>query len=181
MSPRYAGVALLLLAVPFAARTAETDNPYKNAKKGEWVSYKMSTQFGTQKIEGTLKQTVTAKDEKSVTVKIAMKFMGMEFPPQEQKIDLTKPFNPASGSIPGANNAKIEKLDSGKETVEVGGKKYECEWVKNKITVDAGGMKIETETKTWTSKSAPLAGLVKMESKLPQGNTTMEITGSGNE
>ncbi len=181
MSLRYAGVALTLLIVPVVARAAETDNPYQNAKKGDWVMFKVSAQFGDRRIEGSLKQTVTAKDEKSVTVRNLTKFMGMELPAQEQKIDLTKPFNPASGSVPGANNAKIEKLDSGKETIEVGGKKYECEWVKNKVTVDAGGMKIESETKTWTSKSAPLAGLVKIESKMTQGGSTMELADSGRE
>jgi hypothetical protein len=172
---------MVLASVPMIAHADDGDNPYKSAKKGDWVSYKMTTSFGAFKSEGTMKQLVTDKDEKSVTLKISMHLMGMDLPAQEQKIDLTKKYDPNTGSIPGAGNAKVEKLGSGKETVEVGGKKYECEWVKSKVTIDANGMKIESETKLWTSKSAPLSGLVKMESKLAQGGTTMELTDSGAE
>jgi hypothetical protein len=179
MSRRLFSLVLVLACVPMIARADE--NPYRSAKKGDWATYKTSTSFGAFKADGTMKQVVTAKDDKSLTLKISITSMGMELPAQEHKIDLTKPFDPSAAAVPGAGNAKVEKLGSGKETLEIGGKKYECEWVKNKMTIDANGMKIETETKVWTSKSVPLGGLVKMESKLAQGSSTMELTGSGNE
>jgi hypothetical protein len=175
MSRRLFSVVLILACVPVIARADEKENPYKSAKKGDWVSYKMSTKFGDFKSEGTMKQLVTNKDDKSVTVKISMHLMGADLPAHEQKID------PNAAAALGGGKAKVEKLDSGKETVEIGGKKYECDWVKNKLTVDANGMKIETETKVWTSKSVPLGGLVKMESKLPQGSTSLELVETGGE
>ena len=181
MSRRLFSVVLVLACLPVIARADEKENPYKSAKKGDWVSYKMSTKFGDFKSEGTMKQLVTQKDDKSVTVKISMHLMGADLPAHEQKIDLTKPFDPSTAAMPGAGNAKVEKLGTGKETIEIGGKKYECEWVKTKMTIDANGMKIESESKVWMSKSASLGGLVKMESKLAQGSTTMELTGSGTE
>ena len=181
MARRLFSIALVLACVPMIASADDKDHPYKSAKKGDWVSYKTSTDFGGFKSDSTVKQVVTAKDDKSVTLKISVTAMGTEFPPQEHKIDLTKPFDPSTVGAPGAANAKVEKLDSGKETIEVAGKKYECEWVKKKMTIDANGMKIESESKVWTSKSAPLGGMVKMETKLAQGSTTMELTGSGTE
>src|SRR5262245_37365354 len=177
MSRKLALVLAIGLA-PLVARAEDKENPFKNAKKGDWVSYKTKAQFGDFKSEGTMKQTVTDKDDKSVTLKIATNFMGMDLPAQEQKIDLTKPFDPSSSAVPGGK-AKVEKMESGKETIEVDGKKYECEWVKSKVTVEANGMKIESESKVWMSKQAPLSGMVKMESKLQQGSMTVELSGSG--
>lgn len=179
MSRRLFSLVLVLACVPMIVRADE--NPYRSAKKGDWVSYKMTTSFGASKSDGTQKQMVTAKDDKSVTLKISMHVMGMDLPPLEQKIDLTKPFDPSRPGVPGGANIEVQRLVSGKETLEIGGKKYECEWVKNKMTIDFNGMEIETETKVWTSKSAPLGGMVKMETKLAQGSTTMELTGSGTE
>ncbi len=178
MLPRNVALVLAFCVIPLAARAEDKENPYKSAKKGDWVSYKTTGKFGDFKSEGTTKQTVTEKDEKFVTIKVATNSMGRDLPATEMKIDLTKPFNPSSSAFP-RGGAKIEKLDSGKETIEVGGKKYECEWVKSKVTVEANGMKIESESKVWMSKSAPLSGMVRMETKLPQGSMTMELTDSG--
>jgi hypothetical protein len=180
MSFRKLALVLALVLVPLAARAEDKEHPYKNAKKGDWIAYKMTTSVMGNNIEGTLKQTVADKDDKSVTIKITGKFMNFDVPPQEQKIDLTKPYDP-SKAAPGAENAKVEKVDSGKETLEIGGKKYECEWVKNKIAADVNGMKFESEVKIWLAKSAPLGGMVKMEMKSKQTDMTMEMTDSGTE
>jgi hypothetical protein len=170
MAIRRLPLILALFLVPLGVR-ADEENPFKKAKKGDWVEYKMTTSAMGFNIEGTLKQTITEKDDKSVTMKITGKAMGNDFPPQTQKIDLTKPFVPGAGLVPGGANAKVEKLDSGKETLEVGGKKHECEWVKTKVN--------DAEVKVWLSKSAPLGGMVKMEMKSKVANVTLEMTEFG--
>ena len=180
MSYRILSLTLALLIAPVSARAADAENPFKAAKKGDFAAYKMTTSAGGMSFEGTLKQTVTAKDDKSATLSAVANVMGMDQPAQETKIDLTKPFDPASSGIPGGK-AKVEKLDSGKETIEIGGKKYECEWIKNKVVAEVNGMKFETETKVWTSKKVPLGGMVKMEMKNDMFSMKMELTefGSG--
>src|SRR2546423_13003 len=103
-------VALAVLAVvPLALPAAEPENPYKNAKKGEWASYKMSMKVAGQDIGGDLKQTVVEKTDKSVTIEAVANIFGQE---QKQKhtIDLTKPFDPlATAQLPPGANAKVEK------------------------------------------------------------------------
>src|SRR5262249_54007948 len=89
-------VALLMLLVP-AAVIAGDDHPFKKAKIGDWVEYKMTGAVG-----GTTKMTIVAKDDKEVTYEIAatFSFMGKETtaPLQTQKIDLTKNYDPISAA-----------------------------------------------------------------------------------
>ena len=70
--------------------------------------------------------------------------------------------------------AKVEKKDSGKETLQIAGKKYECDWIKYAATFTANGRTFEMEIKIWLNKTLPLSGLAKMESKASYGSTTME-------
>ena len=91
-------VALALFVAPLAVRAADEENPYKNAKAGDYAVYVMKSKFG----DATMTQTVTAKTDKEATVKVAMvaNVNGKEFklPEQEMKIDLTKPYDPTQGS-----------------------------------------------------------------------------------
>src|SRR5436190_1514761 len=113
-------VALAVIALaPAALSAAEPDNPFKNAEKGQWVSFKMTGKFGGMETNGTIKQTVLDKTDKAVTVEATISINGMDFPPQKKTIDLTKPFDPLSAtSLPVGGKAKSEKKESGKETIE---------------------------------------------------------------
>jgi hypothetical protein len=168
--------AAILLA-PLALSAADPENPFKKAEKGQWVSYKVSAKFAGMEFSGTVKQTVKDKDEKSVTIETTGSFMGMDVPAQKQTIDLTKPFNPLSTSgMPAQTDAKFEKKDSGKETLEIGGKKYECEWTRYKIAVSFGGQSVDGEIKTWMAKGVPGAGVVKTESTMNALGMAMSST-----
>jgi len=180
-------VALMALAIaPFAIRAADDDNPYKNAKVGDYVKYTLSTKVGPFAQDGTVTQTVTAVTDKEVTVKATMKIGETEVPIPETKIDLTKPFDPTKaggGNIPGGGDAKIEKLKEGKEKIKVGGKEYDCVWTTYKFTAKAMGIEIEGDMKAWTSKDVP-AGMVKMTMNATFAKNdmvmTMEISEYGN-
>ena len=183
MKTRFLAAMIALAVVPFAAFGADEENPYKKVKVGDYATYKMSMKIGGVAIDGTMTQTVSAKDDKEATVKISSKFNGMEIPAQEQKIDLTKPYDPTKTSgLPGGAEAKIEKLKSGEEKVKVGGKEYSCKWETYKTTVKVMGQEMEMDMKVWQTKEFAL-NMVKTEmSGTVAGQkleTTIELTESG--
>jgi hypothetical protein len=183
MVPRFLSAALVLVFVPLTVRAGDAkENPFKKAKVGDWVSYKTIASFGGNELEGSTKQTVSAKDDDTVTLKITGKFGDKEIPAQEVKVDLTKPFNPQSLFSMGKKNpkAKVEKAGEGKEELKVGGKTYDCKWSKSKITTEFMGNEMTSDLKVWTATNVPLAGMVKMEIKSDKGGFTLELTGSGN-
>jgi len=176
-------VVLALLPMARGAEEKQEENPYKKAKVGDWIEYKTITNFAGAKIEGTMKQTVAEKNDKEATLKTTINFQGMEIAGPEAKIDLTKPFDPLSASLPQGSEIKVEKLGDGKEKLKVGGKEYDCEWVKLKMKGKAMGMDFDGDAKVWTAKSVPLGGVVKMDmtTKILDTNVvmTMEYAGSG--
>ena len=111
---RSAIAAFALVCFVQSLQGADDDNPYRKAKIGDWVSYKMTG----KNMEGTTKMTVVSKDDKEVTFEVASiySFMGKEqvAPVQTMKIDLTKSYDAISAANLKANNVKIEKLDEGK-------------------------------------------------------------------
>jgi hypothetical protein len=111
----------------------------------------------------------------------------MEIPATEQKIDLTKPFDPTKvgggGGLPPGTDAKIEKLKDGKEKIKIAGKEYDATWTTYKMKAKAAGQEIDADLKVWMAKDIPM-GMAKMEMKASfagqEMNMTMELTESGN-
>jgi len=112
-----------------------------------------------QKQTSKLKQTVKAKDEKEVTLEVENHVMGRKMV-SETKISLVQPYNPAQT---GLKDAKVEKLGEGKETITVGGKQYDCKWIKVKMTRQQGPTSISGTSKVWICADVPLGGMVKSE------------------
>lgn len=175
---RRAFVALAAAALSFAGFAGD-ENPYKNAKVGDWVEYKSTSEATGFKMDSKMKQTVKEKSDKEITISIEMD-MGGNKNTQEQKIDLTKEYNPAANSAqPGAKAPKVEKLGEGDEAITVGGKEYKTHWVESKSSVAMGPTTLESTVKVWSSKDVPLSGLVKMTTNVSTGvKTSMELTGS---
>ena len=156
------------------------DNPFKNAKVGDYLAYKMTTTAKGKEFEMTVKQTVTEVNDKEVTLKTTSNFMGLELPGQTNKIDLTKPYDIAAMATQGnAKGGKFEKTGEGKEKIKVGEKTYDCSWISGKVTADVKGKQIESDIKVWQSKTVPLSGAVKMEAKSKLGDVKMELTEVG--
>lgn len=168
--------------VPFAF-AADEENPYKKAKVGDYATYTMVTKVAGMNLEGTLTQKCSAKSDKEVTIKVDAKINGMEIPTQEQKIDLTKPYDPTKAAFPEGTDAKLEKVKDGKEKIKVGGKEYETKWESYKVKVKANGMEIDADVKVWTSNDNPML-MVKMEMNTEVAGMKiemeMELTESGN-
>lgn len=175
---------LVVAAAPLSARAQ--DNPYKDAKVGDFATFKMTMEVAGQKLTGTMTSKVTAKTDKEATVEATGEVAGNKIPPQKQTIDLTKPFDPTKvgGQIPGGGDAKVEKGKEGKEKLKVGDKSYETTWTTYKVTAKAMGIDIAADTKVWMSKDIPL-GMAKMEMTAEVAGMkmvmTMELDKSGNE
>jgi hypothetical protein len=173
----------LVVCVGFAglAPAQQNDNPYVAAKVGDWISYKIVT--GGLGQEMTLKQTVAAKDDTHATVKLELKAGNQPLPVQMQKISLNEAFDPARMSLFGMGQAQvnIKKIDEGKETIEIGPKKYECSWVKNQVSLDVMGQTMESISKIWTTKDLPFGGMLKVENEINNRKISVLYTGHGSE
>jgi hypothetical protein len=176
---RSAIAAFALVCFVQSLQGADDDNPYRKAKIGDWVSYKMTG----KNMEGTTKMTVVSKDDKEVTFEVASiySFMGKEqvAPVQTMKIDLTKSYDAISAANLKANNVKIEKLDEGKEKIKAAGKEFETKWTNLRATTKVGEQAIVTEYTMWFSKDVPLSGLVRMDTTSGEVTTRLDLTGTG--
>ncbi len=171
---------LAIVLAPVVARAADEENPYKSAKVGDFAKYKMTTKVAGLSLDGTVVQTVTAKSDKEATIEVtgSIEFNGnkMDIPKQEQKIDLTKPYDPTKGgNLPGGADAKVEKGKEGKEKLKVGGKEYETTWTTYKMKAKQMGQEIDAEVKTWMAKDVPGGGMVKMTMTAKIAGQEMEM------
>ena len=167
--------AFVLVLAPVAAHAADDENPYKNAKVGDFANYKLTISVAGQNVEGAITQTVTAKSDKEVTLKVTGKANGMDIPAQEQKIDLTKPFDPTKlNQGVGGADMKIEKGKEGKEKIKLKDKEYETQWTTYKVTGKANGLAIDSDMKVWLSKDIP-GVLAKMETTMSVAGMKMEM------
>ncbi len=173
MKTRKLGI-LAGVVVALATWTSHAQEDPAKAQVGDWTSMKMAGPA----FEMTLKQTLTAKDDTTATIKMEQKFGGKDLPPQEQKVPLSQLADPTK--LAGkADQTKVEKLKSGKETLTVKGKKMECEWTEYKTTVDAGGKSFTSSVKVWVSREIPLYGLAKLETEAMGQKMTMETVDYG--
>ncbi|MCX7806089.1 MAG: hypothetical protein N3A38_12985 [Planctomycetota bacterium] len=173
---RNATAVTLALCVCWVARRAESgdaaaENPFKKANVGDFVAYAVEADMGGMKMKGKVKQTVTAKDEKTATVAVETEMAGI--PPQknEVKVELDKPHDQVP---PGAERKTIKEGD---ETIKVGGKEYKCHWTETETAMKVPnnmGTSL-TRAKVWICQDVPLGGLVKMESTtdITMGETKM--------
>jgi hypothetical protein len=181
MRARILALVVLISAAPIAA-AADEENPYKKVKVGDYATYKMTSKVGGMTVEGTITQTVSAKSDKEATLKVTGNVNGMEIPAQEQKIDLTKPYDASKAALPPGTEVKIEKLKDGKEKIKVAGKEYEAKWELFKVKAKTNDMEIEAEVKVWMAAEFKLL-VLKLEMTAEVGgmkmDTQMELTESG--
>jgi hypothetical protein len=171
--------ACALVVTPIAAYAADPENPYKDAKVGDYATYTTTAELGGLTITGTITQTVTAKTDKEVTIKVTgnIEFAGnkMEIPEQEQKIDLTQPFDPTKGgAIPGGE-ASFEKDKDGKEKIKINGKEYDTTWTSYKVKAKIMGLELQGDMKVWTAKD--VVGILKttMTAEVAEQKMTMTM------
>jgi len=176
------------LLVGIAAGAAEPEeHPLRNARVGEYVTYRITQVTGDLKSGATVKVVVVARDAAIVTLKeIATIDATGGLPPstsaEERKVDLTKPYPPPF--LPGGalvKDQKVERVRSGKEKVKAGGKDYDTEWEEYRVTMKVDGSDQTMSVKVWRSKAVPLDGMVKMGLRNGSLETVMELVEAGKE
>jgi len=171
--------ALFALAlVPLAARAADAEHPFKNAKVGDFAVYTVTTKLGGITVPGTVTQTVTGRTEKELTIKAVtvVEGFGKKADPKEkeQKIDLTQPFDPSkAANVPAG--VKVTKGTSGTEKLKIAGKEYDCDWTAYNATGQANGKDVALEIKLWTAKGLAI-GVAKTEVKTEVNGQKIELT-----
>ncbi len=156
-------------------RAADPENPFKKVAVGDWAAYKCANTgpTGDQPLnlsDGRWRLTVSAKDDKEVSLADNSPPAPGAPPIPAVKIDLTQPYDPTvmiANMISGLFNVtpseeKTKELP--KETITVGKTKYECKVVliTRTYTVAAKKATGTCEYKLWTCPDAPLSGVVKM-------------------
>ena len=173
-------LVLVLCAIPLVSPAGEkAENPFKKAKIGDYVAYKVTTSANGKEVEQSMKKTVTAKNEKELTMQTAVTTGDKTVNDKDTKIDLTKPYDLGADITAAIKKENWKKTGDGKEKVKVGDKTYDCTWFSGKGVVEVLGDKIDSEIKIWVNKSVPLGGMVKMETKSGPTSIRMEVTGFG--
>ena len=138
----------------------------------------MTSKVAGQNVEGTVTQTVVAKDDKEVTLKSSgeVTAMGMKIPvpEQEQKVDLTKPFDPTKANTPPGATVDVKKLKDGTDKIKAGGKEYATTWTTYQVKMKVMGMDVESEMKVWQTKDLNFP-VVKMEMTSEIAGQKMEV------
>jgi hypothetical protein len=158
---------------------AGDDNPFKKAKVGDWVEYKMTSAT----FEGKTKMIIVAADDKEVTYEVASTFsaMGKEMtgPFQKLKVDLTKNYDPIIAQNLKSTNTKIEKVGEGTEKLKVGKREFNTKWTKLKSTTKVNDVTVVSEHKMWFSKDVPVSGLVRMDTNTGTFTSKLVLIGYG--
>jgi hypothetical protein len=154
---------------------ADPENPFKKAKKGQWISYHLDISINKVEQKGAVKLQVTDVTDKSATIEITSSVNGEPIPSAKRTIDFDKPYDVLSvSSFPAGPDTKIEKKESGKETLEIDGKKYECEWTRYTMS-SAKDANTKADIKLWISKDVPLHGMAKMEIDASNGSDKVKM------
>jgi hypothetical protein len=171
-----AALCFAVVGLTGVANAAEmVDNPayvsWSKSKPGTSVTYKMISETKMEGMPAPMKSemtmTQTLKEVKpdavtvEVTTKMSMNGQEMNMPPRNQDIP-AKIEKGKEGMSPDVKG-EISDVKTGKETIEVNGKKYDTETreFKMKMTEPA---EMTGETKVWTSSQIP-GGMVKTQSK----------------
>jgi hypothetical protein len=156
--------AILLASGPSAGQDKKDDkeklHPYSTTKVGDFAIYKAAGEIEGKGWESTRKETVTAKDEKSVKLKVINLSTGKE---SEKTIDLTEPYEYPTLRFFKAGGT-FKKTGEGTEKIKVAGKEYDANWIAGTVTTKVMGKEATSaEMKVWFSKDAPLDGFLRMK------------------
>ena len=173
---------LVVLALGFTGAVRAADDvpmPYKNAKVGDWVEYKMASGSAKANVDIKQKRTVTEKTDTTITIEMAMSVMGRDIK-HSQTFNLDQKFDPSSytqrGPTAEKSKGEYKEVARGEESLTVGGKSLACVWMSYEVSGDGKGGK----AKIWRNADVPLGGMVKMEAETAKGAMTMELVDFGN-
>lgn len=166
--------ALVICAVASRAEEKKEEHPYKKAKVGDWIEYKVTDVKSGKTFESRFKLTVKEKYENEVVFARDEHYDGRDMPQGEEHIELNKAYRQDGDGESFQYEIKATKDDK----VTVGGKEYACKLVEMKITT-SGLDTDEITRKVWISKDVPLDGIVKSVTNYGKNTKTRELLGCG--
>jgi hypothetical protein len=169
------GIAVALLCLTVAGVRAEDENPFKNAKVGDWVSYLMKVEMGDKVMKAEMKQTVTAKTDKDVTFDSVTTIDGQESKGAPTTVKLDQKFDPLQ--LP--EGAKVKEVATGDEKLTVAGKSFDAKWRQIEVTIKVGEQDTTTKAKVWTAATVPITTIVKLDTDGGEGKMSMELKDFG--
>src|SRR5262245_43300197 len=114
---------LIAFGLASLATAAEKDHPYRHLVVGDFATYKVTNSGGgVGLLEGTISYEVTGKTHAEVTLQTSVKFNGVDSTLTEQRVDLTKPYEPEKAALPAGSLGTLEVVKTRAEKVTVGGK-----------------------------------------------------------
>ncbi|MGD0090427.1 MAG: hypothetical protein ABSE73_10955 [Planctomycetota bacterium] len=173
----FSTAALLCLAV-LATQAAE-ENPLKNAKVGDFVSHKITTNAGGMAMNMETKRTIINKTDTEVTIETCTKAMGHETK-NTRVVKLDEKFDPKEIILKAQPGATFKELGKGEETITVAGKAMKTTWTSYELTGVGGQAAVSMKGKAWVCPDVPLGGMVKSESDMGgRGTMTVELVDFG--
>lgn len=144
-------------------------SPWEPWAEGSWAEFNISNASQGMGSETIQKQTVSTRGPREITLRIEVRMTK----PAVAKISVTEMKIPmtAAGSGSGRGSAP-KKLSQGAETIEISGRKLDCEWVEYEI--EAAGSK--GTSKVWSCPDVP-GSTVKTVTKGWSMESTMVLTG----
>jgi len=168
-------VCILVLATSaIRAEEKKPEHPYKSAKVGDWIEYKITNEKSGRTFSSKFKFFVKEKYENEIVFLRDEFYDGRQMPQGEEKYDLSKPYRQEGDGESWHYEIKAEK----EEKVTVGGKEYACKMKELTITGSAPDAPPMTR-KVWISKDVPLDGIVKSVTHVGKDVTTRELLSCG--
>lgn len=175
---RTVAVTAALLLVASVSFAAEGENPFKNAKVGDWVSYTTTSKMAGMEMQMEMKQTVSKKTDEEATIDVSTKVHGQDIK-SSFTVKLNEKYDPRKMQMAGAE-VEVKELGTGEEELDINGKKIKTKWAQYETTGKANGQPFNSKGKSWVSTEVPLGGMVKSETELKgMGLTTMVLKDFG--
>ena len=178
-----APVALPAAPVPVGAKPVAEVHPFKDARVGDFATYKMTIRIKDQFIHGAMSLTITARTDKEITIESAVSINGNPGASSrsEHKIDVAKAFDPTTLLKEPEAGIKFEKGKTGTEALVIADKEHDAVWTSYRITRKTDVLEQQQELKLWRAKTVP-GCFVKIEVIcLDDSNmsSTLELTETG--
>jgi len=170
----------VLLWFVLSPLVAGTTTAGRKHKLGDWVEMKVTTEIENKKQEQNIRFEVSNVDGNNLGARSKVTFRGKNQFTREINIPVTADMKPkVSGKKP---EIKVEMLGEGDEFISIGGKSYNCHWVKKRNTIKFPEHSIVTIFTEWTNPEVPVNHVVKRiieQTGRTPFKVTQELVGAG--